>query len=225
MTKSRKFIAFATIVFLFISRSCTLYAQDDADNQDIFKDHLFLAGIVVGANFNQVDGDYFAGYNKIGANIGGAAYLRLPKHKALSMEILYSQKGAQSTINRGAGKDTLVRITDYGITLNYAEVPIMLNVFDKNNSHAGLGLSYAKLISYKEALTTDPANLVNLSDFPFKKSDLCIVAAGSLKVWKGLYLNVKFQYSLTPIRREIPQYYARSSQYNNTWTCRLMYLF
>jgi hypothetical protein len=48
---------------------------------------------------------------------------------------------------------------------------------------------------------------------------------GSLKLVKGLHLNLRFQYSLLPVRKTIYPELGRAEQYNNVWTFRLVYLF
>ena len=194
-----------------------------AQNYYIEDDKTFYAGLITGANFTQVDGDNFAGYSKVGINVGGIVYSQLDQLFAVSMEVLYVQKGARSKepFVIGPGK----AITDYGITLNYAEVPIMLNYFDKRKSHFGGGLSYSRLGTSKEHYTTVPAQVVNTDDFPFKKSDYNLLLSGNLHCWKGLFLNLRFQYSLLSIRDKTPQDFGRTQQFNNIWTIRLMYLF
>lgn len=186
-------------------------------------DRTFFGGVVGGLNFTQVDGDNFAGYHKTGFNVGGIVYTKMDEHLMASIEVLYVQKGARSkgffTVNPG------MYITDYGITLNYAEVPLILNYFDNHKNHFGGGFSYARLGTAQEHITTVPTNTVNLNDFPFKKSDYNLVLNGALHCWKGLYLNVRFQYSLLSIRDKTPQNYSRGQQFNNVYCIRLMYLF
>ncbi len=186
-------------------------------------DRTFYGGVVGGLNFTQVDGDNFAGYHKTGFNVGGIVYTKMDEHLMASIEVLYVQKGARSkgyfTVNPG------MYITDYGITLNYAEVPLIINYFDKHKNHFGGGFSYARLGTAQEHITTVPTNTVDLNDFPFKKNDYNLVLNGALHCWKGLYLNLRFQYSLLSIRNNTPQNYSRGQQFNNVYCIRLMYLF
>lgn len=182
----------------------------------------FYGGLIAGTNFTQVDGDNFAGYHKVGFNVGGVVYSKIDEHMVASMEVLYSQKGAKSkdyfTVSPGQ------YITDYGITLNYAEVPIMIYYFEQNKSHFGGGISYSRLGTAKEHIKTVPSTNIDLNDYPFKKSDYNLLLSGSLRCWKGLFLNLRFQYSLISIRNNTPQSYSRGQQFNNVWTVRLMYL-
>lgn len=193
--------------------------------QNYYEDErTFYGGVVVGPNFTQVDGDDFAGYHKIGLNVGGIVYTKMDENLFVSLEILYSQKGSKS--NGAQELSSGYSITNYSINLNYAEVPVMLNYFDNHKNHFGGGFSYSRLASYSESITTYPATSVDLNQYPFKKGDLNILLNGSLHLWKGLFLNGRFQYSLISIRDKIPQNgLAKAAQYNNMWTFRLEYLF
>ncbi|MBA3830098.1 MAG: PorT family protein [Taibaiella sp.] len=196
------------------------------ENYYVEEQRTFYGGIVAGVNFTQIDGDDFKGYDKIGANFGGKVYAQLDAHLAASMEILYSQKGSRSIHPQEA--EPGVVITDYRVDLNYAEVPILLNYFDKRKSHFGGGFSYSQLAGSAERITTTPASAtsgINFENYPFKKVDINIVLAGDLHLYKGLFLDVRFQYSLFPIRTSVPTKFSRGEQFSNMWVVRLMYLF
>ena len=224
MNKSRKFTAFTVIVFFLTAISGAVRAQDDEFEKNFLEDRVFAAGLIAGTNFSQVDGDYFAGYYKIGLNIGGIGYAKLGKQVALSWEILYSQKGSKSNLTGIHGTDSVL-IKKYGINLNYAEIPVMINFFDKHKSHVGIGVSYSRLINSSENITTDHSFSIDQEKYPFKKSDYNILLGGQLHLWKGFFLNIRYQYSLLPVRTEIPTDFSRAKQYNNLWTVRVMYLF
>jgi hypothetical protein len=226
MAKIRKFTVFVTILFLsntgFFAKT---YAQENFYEE---QKRVFYGGLVAGANFAQVDGDNFAGYNKIGANIGGIVYAQIKEHIALSIEILYSQKGSKNsqvnvprTVNYN---NKPYEIQTYSINANYAEIPVMINYFDKRKSHFGVGLSYAQSVGITESMTTNPTAPIDLSQYAFKKYDLEMLAGVQLHLVQGLFLNVRFQYSVSPIRTDYPPGFSRSKQFNNLWVVRLMYL-
>ena len=223
MAKIRKFARFTLVAFFLI----LLSHNSDAQNYYIEDPHTFFGGLVAGGNFTQVDGDNFAGYHKVGFNAGGIVYARFAERIAASMEILYSQKGSRA--HRSQRSNTgAYEIYKYDINLNYAEVPIMLNYFDKNRANFGAGLSYSRLINSKETVTTNNNTFndtIQLDRFPFKKGDLNFVLGGSLRLFQGFYINLRFQYSLLPVRKEIFKELGRAEQYNNMWTFRIMYLF
>jgi hypothetical protein len=148
----------------------------------------------------------------------------MDEHVAASMEVLYSQKGSKSKEPQllAAG----YYINTYGVTLNYGEIPVMINYFDDHKNHFGGGFSYSRLGSSKEYITTTPppATPFREHDYPFKKSDINLLLGGSLHVYKGFFLNLRFQYSLLSIRNNVPNI-TRGAQFNNLWTIRVMYLF
>ena len=232
MNKSRKFAALIGITIISSVFCSAAKAQDDDGEPHglyVEQPNVFYGGVVVGANFAQVDGDYYAGYRKIGLNAGGIVYAQLAKHVALSLEILYSQKGSKSDGPQQSPANQNIAILNYGITANYAEVPIMINYFDKRKTHFGIGISYNRLVNSTETITADSAGKVYSPDFnekyPFKKDCLDFLAGVDFHLWKGLFLDVRFQYSITPMRTDLPPVaYARADQYNNMWAVRFMYL-
>ncbi|HRO43662.1 MAG TPA: outer membrane beta-barrel protein [Flavipsychrobacter sp.] len=228
MAKIRKFTALVGLVIVWISLAGKVHAQNPSSYY-IEDPRTFYAGLIAGANLSQVDGDSYAGYHKVGLNAGGIVYTHLAPNLAVSLEILFSQKGARGHRVQESGAGTFINA--YRINLNYAEIPIQLNYFDKRRSHFGGGFSYSQLITAQEKLDTNPpqqpgsSGYVNLENYPFKKSDLNFILGGSLHLWKGLFFQGRFQYSLLSIRKNPPPGYSRSDQFNNMWTLRLMYLF
>jgi hypothetical protein len=234
MNKSRKFAALAIITLIFTLANSKASAQYDEGEDPMYvpEKRVFHAGVVGGINQSQVDGDYYAGYFKTGANVGGIVYAQLKKHLALSMEILYSQKGSKSNGPQPSPALGTDIITKYGININYAEVPIMINYFDQRKSHAGIGFSVSRLVNSNEVLQIDSFNQVKTENlnmaYPFKKTGFDFLAGVDLHLVQGLFLNIRFQYSIIPIRSGTdlpPIEYARATQYNNMWVIRLMYLF
>ncbi|HNB82604.1 MAG TPA: outer membrane beta-barrel protein [Chitinophagaceae bacterium] len=209
---------------IFILYTPMLKAQFDAD-----RDNVFVGGLCAGLNYTQVDGDNFAGYHKSGWNAGAVVYIKLADHIAASMELLYTQKGSRA----GSGQvpkyanDQSTLITDYRIKLNYLEVPILINFFDRRKSNFGAGFSYGHLASSRE-IYKDGQGHVYENDaklFPFRKSDVNFVLNGNAHLWKGLFFNLRFQYSLFSIRSAYNYITGREQQFNNLWTTRLLYIF
>lgn len=211
---------FAVVVGLLLSPA--LHAQNPSNYYEEVP-RTFYGGLLGGASFSQVDGDAYAGYNKVGINAGGIIYARLADKIAASVEILYSEKGARGAIDfRLNGSDTIV--TDYRIRLRYAEVPIQINYFDRRRSHFGAGFSYSQLITGEEEIATNNGAL-DATAYPFRKADINFLLTGNLHLIKGLFLNGRFQYSLLPVRKTHYPGIGRSEQFNNLWVVRLMYLF
>lgn len=221
MAKNRIFTALITILCSCITLQAAAQNPGDYYLED---PRTFYGGVLAGTNFSQVDGDSYAGYHKLGLNVGGIMYAHLGEHLAGSIEILFSQKGSRGHRAQESGNGSV--ISKYRIDLNYAEIPLQINYFDKRRSHFGGGLSYSQLVSSKEDIIAG-GQQVNTDTLRFRKADLNLILGGNLHLIKGLFLNLRFQYSLIPIRTKenINLDYGRAEQYNNLFTLRLMYLF
>lgn len=197
-----------------------------AQNYYVQNERTFYGGLVAGATFTQVDGDNFAGYTKFGYTGGGIVYAQLVDKLAASLEILYTQKGSKSNGAKPSANGAIL-VREYGINMNYAEVPIMLNYFDRRKSHFGAGFSYSQLINVTETAVTQPAlpPNIDLDDYPFRKYDVNFLVSGSLHMYKGFFLTYRFQYSMFSIRANVYQDLGRNDQYNNMHILRLMYIF
>jgi hypothetical protein len=224
MAKIRKFAAFLLVLVFSACTATDTYAQSYYEPLQ----RTFYGGLVAGTNFSQVDGDNFAGYHKVGANVGGIVYAQFTELIAGSVEILFSQKGARATKTPQLSNTKKFVIQEYSIDLNYAEIPVMINYFDKKNFHVGAGVSYSQLISSDEKLVSDQSaiNAIDLNkEYPFKKYDIQFLLGGSIHIYKGFFLGVRFQYSMVPVRTEIHEELGRPEQFNNVYAFRLMYLF
>ena len=210
--------------FLLVIVAMTMMSvHSQAQSYFVDDDKKFYGGLILGTNLTQIDGDDYRGYDKAGLNAGAIVYSKLDEHVAWSLEILYSQKGSKS--NGTQALEPGIYIQDYSVNLNYAEIPVMINYFSKKKSNFGGGLSYSRLASSQEHLTEIGAATPDLNKYPFKKNDLNLILGGNLHLWQGLFLNLRFQYSMISIRDKIPQNYVNAAQYNNMWVIRFMYLF
>lgn len=211
----------AVLLLFIMAFTPALHAQE---NTPMYEDRTFYGGLVTGLNLTQIDGDNFAGYSRKGLNAGGIVYFKMDEHIAASIEVLFSQKGSVSKQPQllAAG----YYINKYGVDLNYAEVPVMINYYDDHKNHFGGGLSYSRLATSNEYITTTPPPTTpfDQAQYPFKKGDLELILGGDLHLYKGFFLNLRFQYSLLSIRNTVPNI-TRGAQFNNMWTIRMMYLF
>lgn len=190
------------IVILIVSVLCLYNA-----NAQFFKGFVSL-----GFNVSQIDGDEVYGFKKLGYLTGIGAMLPLNKNNLngglqVSMEINISQRGAkESTAN-----DPFV----YKANLDYVDIPFMLHYVDtKGGITLGAGIMYSRLFHSKETWTL-PDTLIWGMDRPtttkakFLKNDLSIVGDFRFTIWKNFKLDVRYQYSLLPIRKDF--------EYNNSY--------
>lgn len=209
-------------IILLTSILCQALVSYSADGYYIEDSHLFSGLITGGINLTQVDGDNFRGYYKYGVNVGAGVLIGLKDNFRLGMEILYTQKGSHGNVMKESG-NIGVFITKYDLKLNYAEVPLQLYYTDKNDNLFGGGFAYGRLANSTEYYETKPVVNIDMNQYPVRKSDWSFMLSSALKLWKGLYFNARFQYSMLPIRTKVPPGFGRPEQYNHLWTFRLMY--
>jgi len=190
----------------------------------------FIGGIAAGINLTQVDGDEVFGYSKVGFNGGPYVKLMLDKKQRFSvtMELLYTQKGAQKkypgpnryeachAIGDTAFFDTRYPAYDkkffYKLRTDYLEIPILFHYDDpRSKVSIGVGVAWSRLAYIKESLhdytAFDSANIrkggalrIDQAKDPgrYKKNDWSIIADVKIPIYKGLKFNFRFQYSLAP---------------------------
>ena len=210
--------------------SLLLLAQGSAHAQNpknyyVEEPKTFIGGLAAGVNFTQVDGDSYKGYHNYGLNAAAVVYTFFTPTVAGSLEISFAQKGAKA---KGAqpSQNGATLITKQNITLNYAEIPVQLNFFDKKRNHFGVGFAYARLVSSKEDIEGTNKNIVyDPALYPFKKSDFNMVLSGQVHLAKGFYAGLRFQYSLVSIRDKVHPEFGRPQQFSNVFALRVMYLF
>lgn len=109
-----QFLHFFVFFLLFLSLSSEAGAQEQR----------FRAALVAGLNAAQIRGDASAGYNKLGLRGGLRGIVLLTNRTEASIDILFSQRGAQT--ERRIGNVNPPRT----IQLDYIEVPIMFHLKD-----------------------------------------------------------------------------------------------
>jgi opacity protein-like surface antigen len=211
-------------IFSFLSSWQICTAQDDdipeLDNK------LFEGRLILGTNFAQVDGDSYTGFHKQGINAGGMVYVHLSQATGVSMEMLYSQKGTRgATVKESYYVGTY--FDKYFLDLKYAEVPILFHMkkiiafFDFEG-----GISYSRLLSDEERGEADvPVQILPEYNY-FNKVDISWIAGVTLRLSKHWYGNVRYQYSMVPIRpwERVPlRYNMNSGQFNEAVAFRIMY--
>jgi len=219
--KVKKIALISILIFGFFFKNAN--AQSSYYNNEY---SVMTAGLIAGATFMQVDGDGYKGYHKTGFTGGGILYLPfgdvdLPFDAtvALSMEVLYTQKGA-----RGKGPILNTYFYDQNIQLHYGEVPIQINIYRgarKSGFGAGFSVGYLGL---SEETIKEQGQVELKQGKPFRKFDFCFVLTGNLHVWNGFFLSPRFEYSLVSVRKNNSMFGGRNEQFNNVLALRLMYL-
>jgi hypothetical protein len=179
-------------ILLIICFCLNLIAQD---NENRFR--LILSGGISGT---QVDGDTYSGYNKIGTNAGIYINRKTGENTENMFGITYIQKGSRSN-------STIQNPNYYLLKLNYLEVPFLFIYNHKSKYRFEVGLSGAYLFSdYEEN------GMIGAYKGSLKKLDVCYNMGAGYKLNDKTYINLRYSYSLLPIRE-----YNRNVYLGNFW--------
>ena len=194
--------------------------QDDKDKPyDWKKRGFFQALFHAGVNFAQIDGDAYSGYNKAGFDVGAGVLVRFHKYFSTSVEVGYTMWGAQANL--------IEKNTDlYRTNLNYVQIPIAINVHEKEIFLFSAGLNVSFLAQFKERNEIGINTTDTVQPQP-KRFDLDAFASIHFIIKKQFGIGLKFSYSMIPFRGIEPVYASLThihNEYNNVLTIRFMYI-
>lgn len=181
-----RIISFCSFLFLVVSAQAQINAGDPNSNE--FR--LFDGGFSAGANFSQVDGDNYAGFNKPGINAGPIIHINFNPNWSVSLELLYSQKGARSKPDPNV-------VNTYLLRMDYAEVPVLANYNDKNRVIFQAGVAYGRLVNVLEEIN----GIDNQNEEAFASDELSYIIGGTflLGEMKHFGINFRYQGSITSV--------------------------
>ena len=187
----------------------------------------------VGATVSQIRGDELRGFRKWGfsAGVGAIADLSSNNMWHLSIEANYSQ--------RGAFNNTRDPYALFMFTLNYVDIPLTLHFTDPiGGITIGVGPVYSRLVQQPHGVMFYQPGYFepDTSDMSFLKNDLAAAIDVRIPVWRGLTLNIRYQHSIIPIKRDWHFFgyhyegdretsYWQNDCYNSSITLRLLYVF
>ncbi|MFL5765093.1 MAG: porin family protein [Bacteroidia bacterium] len=153
----------------------------------------FKGGLRLGISTSQVEGDGYRGFHKFGLAFGPTLTAKISDKWDAQFEMLFIQKGSQnSSIDSTAAGSSY---NYYRMSLNYLEVPFMLNYKQKKFTFE-LGLSGGVLISAKEENAY--GEFPGLT--PFKRYELACIAGVHYQLFKKLGFTWRYSNSILPIR-------------------------
>ncbi len=178
------------ILIAILAGFSAVEAQINAGDPNDSEFHLFDAGLSLGLNFSQVDGDDLAGFNKLGVNIGPIVHVNFSPNWSASLELLYSQKGAKTKPNAN-------NFNTFLLVMDYAEVPILANYNDKNRLLFQAGLSYGRLINSREEINGIEQNI----EGAIYNDELSYIVGGTFLVGEKKHwgVNARYQGSITTV--------------------------
>lgn len=178
-----------TILLLLLLLPTVLQAQNI---------HAYLTS---GLSMSQIEGDELKGFKHAGFTGGVGALTALDSRNrwGLSVEALFSQRGVY---NNSHDPQNYYNI---GLTLNYVDIPVLLHYQDPYGGMLlGAGLSYGRLVQQPHGTIRYNPNyfIPDTADMTFLKHDLMAVADMRFTVWRGLQINLRWQYSLLAIKKD-----------------------
>jgi hypothetical protein len=176
----------------------------------------FRGKVIAGFNTSQIDGDGLAGYNKPGPMLGVATEYPFNDVFSVQAEILYSSKGARTSLNQMDMGVNFMRIS-----LQYIDFPIMASGLVYRNLRLEAGPSFAFLVSARE----DDGGGYAARREPYRTIDVLGNAGIDYRFWRGLSANARFSYSLWPIGSGRVTNLWVAQGYNNTLSFSLRYHF
>ncbi|TLX77779.1 PorT family protein [Labilibacter sediminis] len=151
----------------------------------------FKAGMLAGGVFSQVDGDSYAGFNKLGLVTGLYVSREFSDIWSGQFEIVYKQKGSRHNPN-----ESIEDYTKYKLNLNYIEVPVMAKIKVNKFSFEG-GVTMGMLInSLEEDEYGDVGATVEFEDFEWGS-----LVGVNYQFHEKMYANIRWAYSLSRVRK------------------------
>ncbi|MEO6038554.1 MAG: porin family protein [Saprospiraceae bacterium] len=186
----------------------------------------FGAGLIFGLTASQIDGDQSAGFNKLGIQAGLRGITRLGKRTDGSIEILYTQRGAQTRLIKGQYYDPTNFFT---LRLNYIEVPVQWHFKDWRvkgedgdpdwyKAAFNVGLAYARYMGPKKNDFPQGLDIVAL-DY-FKKNDLALVIGANILF--SQHFGMTFRYVRSIVSMYDPRDY-NPAPYQSSLVSRCLY--
>jgi len=205
----------------------------------LFSQHI-LGAVSAGINLSQVDGDEVYGFNKVGLNIGPSAIIPFGKDKkwSVTLELLFSQLGSRQKseypVSTTIDSARAGFYDGYRLSLTYVQVPVIVHFTDKRVIAGGVGFQYGQLVGVTEYEDyNDSRGFVRSKTTlqgPYTRADIQALADVRVRLYRGIWFNVRYSYSILPIRsREfVNPFYGNTwlrKQYNNVISLRVMYIF
>ena len=155
----------------------------------------FGGGIIAGASTSQVAGDMLGGFNKIGLLAGAYTNLKIKENLKLQFEIIYIEKGSRNPNMHESNHPNYQKIE---ITLSYIEMPLTINLQQKENLGVELGIIPAFNIS--ATLNSAYEKNISVPNPQYKKYDLGVCAGINYHITDNIILNTRISNSIIPIR-------------------------
>ena len=153
----------------------------------------FKAGATAGFVTTQIDGDGYAGWNKVGVNGGLFVNTELSDKVTAEFQITYVQKGSVRPIDPDNGF-----FDYYRIRTDYVEVPLLFR-FKGRKFFYDVGPSLGALVRDSEE------DLNGITPLPFhdwKRTELALHVGLGYKITDQFHTHVRYSQSVVPVSND-----------------------
>ena len=166
----------------------------------------FKGGISLGISGSQIDGDKNAGYSKAGLSAGIFVKRNFKENWDGQLELRFMQKGSKITTKNNTYS------SEQKVNLSYLEVPVFANYIFNKSFDFQIGLAFANLI--KSSIELDGYELDEQETETLNTFDTSLLLGLNYKVFEKLYLNIRLNYSFTPVKSNTPYWFNNSLSMN-----------
>jgi len=159
---------------------------------EVLNSQTFKGGFIGGFTASQVDGDSYAGFDKLGLHGGVFVSTEFSNYWGLQMEIKYTGRGARK-------KTSVDDPSIYKLSLNYIDIPVFLwlNFKEKITLEGGLVTGYLFYIRGEDSNGLLPQEFIN----EFKKFDYCWLLGFRYNINSYIAAGLRYSYSLFSISK------------------------
>ncbi|MFO7655443.1 MAG: porin family protein [Bacteroidales bacterium] len=157
----------------------------------VLKGQTFSSGIFGGVAASQVDGDSYAGFDKVGLHGGVFVSTSITNKIGVQMEIKYTGRGARK-------KTSETNPAVYQLSLNYIDIPLMVNFTAQQKFLFEAGLVPGYLFALSGEDSGGRVDSEQLADF--KKFDLNWMLGFRYKFTDKVSAGIRYSYSIFSIR-------------------------
>ena len=177
----------------------------------------FDAGLILGLNGSQVEGDSFKGYNKAGLLAGIFVQTDIAPAIVAGMEIKYSQKGS-----RKKHDPKQPEVDKYAMKLGYIDIPFFMGFRTNDRSMIIGGIAPGFLIHSKE--TNSYGELPKEDRQDFNTFDLQPFLGFQFDFLERVSIDLRFALSVVKCSdKPKSNYYFHSGLYNNVISLAFYY--
>ncbi|HQU57910.1 MAG: PorT family protein [Phaeodactylibacter sp.] len=190
------------LILLWLLLSCFSWSDASGQSRRRAPQQRFRAGLLLGGNFSQVDGDKYNGYHKASLLMGLQASAVLSRQSELGVELLYLRKGSKTETS--SSLSSVKGLRNRHLDFQYAAVPLYLRYRWKKEGPSGFvegGFSYARIVGIRITEPSSPTDGLLFRDIEgdLQRNEFSILAGLGQEFTKNLGLKLRYSIALNKL--------------------------